>query len=170
MCPRELKMGRFWDTQNAGMPSACLEFCLMSNFPALLGAFPMAIPTLPSVWCCPWPCLERALINAQGLLKPDHVLEIMFNLFSFFRATKPWEMCQRWRRDSVPYCPCLHFQVPPWWKPLRVMRLSNTHSPFLSLFPKTNQIWEFTTASHPRTLTLHHSNGSHPLPLPQRWY
>ena len=33
-----------------------------------------------------------------------------------------------------------------WWKPLEAMRISNTHSPFLSLFPKANQIWEFTTS------------------------
>lgn len=167
--PLELKMGPVWDTQNAGKPSTCHKSCLISNFLALPGVFPMAIPMLPYSGTGLGLPLKEAKISSQGLLKPDHVPEIMFNLLSSLRVTKYWEMCQRCHGDWVPCRPCHSFRVPCGESHWKLWELATRVLPFSPSSLKPIKPESSPPAGNPQTLTLHHSKDSHPPPLPQRW-
>lgn len=61
-CPWELKIDQVWERENPKQPTPPMPWALPEihhPLPALPGAFPMAIPVLLHIWCCPWPCLGR---------------------------------------------------------------------------------------------------------------
>lgn len=168
-CPWELKIRSEKEKiQSSPLPMPWALPEIHHPLPALPGAFPMAIPVLLHIRCCPWPCLgrgyhQRSRVTEARLCVPK---VMVIHLLGSESPSPEKRVKDDQGLSSVPSLP--HLPAPPRWKLPAAMRISNTHSPFLSLFPRTNCIWVHNqpVILKPSQCTI---RKAPPSSFPQRW-